>query len=162
VKESNLKIMMSNNLSPINRSMSPGSSNEDQDHVTPPPLTMPPEIRIFQQENGNDKGYQHINNTSNSNKNNNSDHILHTVGDILQQTPTLNSKKSFCIDALLAKNKGEENEPSVNRQGHYQYVNNNNNNNSNNNNNNNYKDNVISRDLNNSSPEDNLSRLTES
>lgn len=123
-------------MSPIHRTSSPGSSNEDQDQTTTPPLAIPPEIRIFQQENGNDKGY--INN------NNNIDHHLH-------QTPTINAKKSFCIDALLAKSKNDENienEIERHKRAHNQYINNNNNN---------YKDNVISRDLN-SSPDDNLSR----
>lgn len=121
-------------LSPINqRSSSPGSSNEDQDHATPPPLSIPPEIRIFQQENGSDKGL--INH-------NNNNHDLH-------QTPTLNSKKSFCIDALLAKSRHDENgenEMDVHKRIHNNFINNN------------YKDNVISRDLD-SSPDDNLSRL---
>ncbi|XP_070489797.1 uncharacterized protein [Chironomus tepperi] len=122
-------------LSPINqRSSSPGSSNDDQDHSTPPPLSIPPEIRIFQQENGSDKGLINHNN-------NNNNHDLH-------QTPTPNSKKSFCIDALLAKSRNDENgenESDVHKRIHNNFINNN------------YKDNVISRDLN-SSPDDNLSR----
>lgn len=121
-------------LSPINqRSSSPGSSNDDQDHSTPPPLSIPPEIRIFQQENGSDKGL--INHNTNNN------HDIH-------QTPTLNSKKSFCIDALLAKSRNDENgenESDVHKRIHNNFINNN------------YKDNVISRDLS-SSPDDNLSR----
>lgn len=123
-------------LSPNNqRSSSPGSSNEDENHSTPPPLSIPPEIRIFQQENGSDKVL--INNNIH-------DQNIHSD---LHQTPTLNSKKSFCIDALLARNKTDENDLNVHKKGH-NFINNN------------YKDNVISRDLN-SSPEDNLSRFVE-
>jgi hypothetical protein len=79
------------NLSPNPRlSLSPGSSNDDLDQNTspPPPLQMPPEIRIFQQKNFDEKGLN--NNTSDA-----------------HQTPTLRSKKSFCIEALLAKNQNE-------------------------------------------------------
>lgn len=133
-------------LSPINqRSSSPGSSNDDQDHNTPPPLTIPPEIRIFQQENGHDKGLINHNNSINNNNNNHDHHNLHSD---FHQTPTLNSKKSFCIDALLAKNKSDENcvnDMDLHKRTHNNFVNNN------------YKDHVISRDLN-SSPDDNLSR----
>ena len=104
-------------------SSSPGSSNEEQEHLTPPPLSIPPEIKIFQKEN-----------VASEKKLMNSQHNL-------QQTPSLNNKKSFCIDALLAKSQSDlENiKKSQNN-----FVNNN------------YKDNVISRDLN--SPDGNLSR----
>lgn len=111
---------------------SPGSSNEDlEQNQTPPPLLMPPEIRIFQQQNCSEKG---LNNNSVKEQNYQTD---------FHQTPTLNSKKSFCIDALLAKNQNEQNSESEleSKRSFNQFVNNN------------YKDNVISRDLNNS-PDD--------
>lgn len=97
---------------------------------------MPPEIRIFQQQNCSDKGF---NNNSVSEQNYQTDY---------HQTPTLNGKKSFCIDALLAKNQTENdiNESQLENQRSYNHFINNN-----------YKDNVISRDLN-SSPDDQMSR----
>lgn len=122
-------------LSPRNSS-SPESSNEDQDRSTPPPpITIPPEIRMFQKENGSLDKDAH-----NNNNNNNNDHISQID---LHQTPTLSNKKSFCIDALLAKTQSD---PEIIKRTQNQFVNNNN-----------YKDNVISRELN-SSPDDNLSR----
>lgn len=95
---------------------------------------MPPEICIFQQQNYSDKP---INNNSVSEQNYQTDY----------QTPTLNSKKSFCIDALLAKNQNDICSESdlESRRTYNQFVNNN------------YKDNVISRDLN-CSPDDQMSR----
>lgn len=122
-------------LSPHQRLSSPGSSNDDQEqNQTPPPLQMPPEIRIFQQQNCSDKG---INNNSISEQNYQTDY---------HQTPTLNSKKSFCIEALLAKNKCDSSESDLeNKRTFTQFVNNN------------YKDNVITRDLN-SSPDEQMSR----
>lgn len=111
---------------------SPGSSNDDQEHnLTPPPLQMPPEIRIFQQQNCLEKG---LNNNLASEQNYQTE---------FHQTPTLNSKKSFCIDALLAKNQNEVNSESEleSKREFSQFVNNN------------YKDHVISRDLN-DSPDD--------
>lgn len=111
--------------SPARRnSSSPGSSNED--HQTPPPISIPPEIRIFQKENGS---------TEKESINNNDLQMD------LHQTPSLNNKKSFCIDALLAKTQSD---PEIIKRNQFL--------------NNNYKDNVISRDLN-SSPDDNLSRF---
>lgn len=123
-------------LSPRQRLSSPGSSNDDQEqNQTPPPLQMPPEIRIFQQQNCVEKGF---NNNTVSEQNYQTDY---------QQTPTLNGKKSFCIDALLAKNQNEKsNESHLEEQQSYNHFINNN-----------YKDNVISRDLN-SSPDDQMSR----
>ena len=108
---------------------SPESSNEDQEpNSTPPPLHMPPEIRIFQQQNYPENGMTPPENQP------------HPPA---LQTPTLNSKKSFCIDALLAKNQDEnENDRRYESRRSSSYFHNNN-----------YKDNVISRDLN-SSPED--------
>lgn len=122
-------------LSPHQRLSSPGSSNDDQEqNQTPPPLQMPPEIRIFQQQNCSDKG---INNNSISEQNYQTDY---------HQTPTLNSKKSFCIEALLAKNKCDSSGSDLeNKRTFTQFVNNN------------YKDNVITRDLN-SSPDEQMSR----
>lgn len=122
-------------LSPHQRLSSPGSSIDDQEqNQTPPPLQMPPEIRIFQQQNCSEKG---LNNNSVSEQNYQTD---------FHQTPTQNSKKSFCIEALLAKNKNENDESDVeNKRTYNHFVNNN------------YKDNVITRDLN-SSPDDQLSR----
>jgi hypothetical protein len=118
-------------LSPRNSS-SPDSSNEDHERSSPPPpITIPPEIRIFQKENGSLEKDAH--------NNNNNDHISQID---LHQTPTLNNKKSFCIDALLAKT---QNDSEIIKRTQNQFVNNN------------YKDNVISRELN-SSPDDNLSR----
>lgn len=114
------------NLSPIRRnSISPSSSNEERS-TPPPPITMPAEIKIFQKENNC------------SSENNNIDHDL-------LQTPSLGMKKSFCIDALLAKTQSdpESGDGGDGRRNHFL--------------NNNYKDNLISRDLN-SSPDDNLSR----
>lgn len=123
--------------SPNHRQSSPhGSSNDDQDqNITPPPLQMPPEIRIFQQQNCSEKG---LNNNSNSEQNYQADY---------HQTPTQNGKKSFCIDALLAKNQSEDGSEShlENQRTYHQFINNN------------YKDNVILRDLN-SSPDDQMSR----
>lgn len=122
--------------SPTLRLSSPGSSNDDQDqNSTPPPLQMPPEIRIFQQQN--EKSF-----------NNNSNHEQNYQTDF-HQTPTLNSRKSFCIDALLAKNQNENSIESdlENKRTFNQFINNSIN----------YKDNVISRDLN-SSPDDQISR----
>ena len=124
------------NSSPSHRLSSPGSSNDDQDqNLTPPPLQMPPEIRIFQQQNCSEKG---LNNNSVNEQNYQADY---------HQTPTQNSKKSFCIDALLAKNQSDDgNENHLENQRTYnQFINNN------------YKDNVILRDLN-GSPDDQLSR----
>lgn len=119
-------------LSPNLRLSSPGSSNDDQEqNQTPPPLQMPPEIRIFQQQNCSEKG---LNNNSVNEQNYQTD---------FHQTPTLNSKKSFCIDALLAKSQCESDLET--KRTYNQYVNNN------------YKDNVISRNLN-SSPDDQMSR----
>lgn len=110
------------NLSPVRHtSLSPGSSIEDQERSTPPQISIPPEIRIFQKENGSAEKELHMD---------------------LHQTPSLGIKKSFCIDALLAKTQSVDSERT-------HFVNNNN-----------YKDNVISRDLN-SSPDDNLSRYKE-
>jgi hypothetical protein len=120
--------------SPNQRLSSPGSSNEDQEqNLTPPPLQMPPEIRIFQQQNGAEKPLSENNNSS----------LEQNYQTDFHQTPSLNSKKSFCIDALLAKNQNEENSESdlENRRTFSQFINNN------------YKDNVISRELN-SSPDD--------
>ncbi|KAG5678511.1 hypothetical protein PVAND_008178 [Polypedilum vanderplanki] len=118
-------------LSPIHHSSSSHSSNsnEEHDHSTPPPpLTIPPEIRIFQQqENSSEKGLN----------NNHQTHDFH-------QTPSLNNKKSFCIDALLAKNNSNYDDENGEK-AHNQFVNNN------------YKDNVILRDLN-KSPDDDASR----
>lgn len=112
-------------LSPNCRaSSSPGSSIEDLEHSSPPPLSIPPEIQIFQKENDS---------TEKELMNNNSHIDLH-------HTPSLNNKKSFCIDALLAKSQSELEHIKRNN-----FVNNN------------YKDNVISRDLN-RSPDENLSR----
>lgn len=123
--------MMMSSSSPSRRaSTSPGSSIEDQEHSTPPPLSIPPEIRIFQKENGSTEK-----DLLNNNENNSRIDLL--------QTPSLNNKKSFCIDALLAKSQSDFENISKRTQNHFV--------------NNNYKDNVISRDLNNS-PEDNLSR----
>lgn len=120
-------------LSPNNRLSSPGSSNDDQElNQTPPPLEMPPEIRIFQQQNCSDKG---LNNNSVSEQNYQTDY---------NQVPTQNSKMSFCIDALLAKNQAGD-ESDLEKRSFTQFVNNN------------YKDSVISRDLNNS-PDDQISR----
>lgn len=122
--------------SPNHRLSSPGSSNDDQDqNSTPPPLQMPPEIRISQQQNE-----KSLNNNSNHEQNYQTD---------FHQTPTLNSRKSFCIDALLAKNQNENGNESdlENKRTFNQFINNNIN----------YKDNVISRDLN-SSPDDQISR----
>lgn len=108
------------NLSPMrHNSLSPGSSIEERS--TPPQISIPPEIRIFQKENGSSEKELHMD---------------------LHQTPSLGIKKSFCIDALLAKTQSVDTE-NIQRTN---FVNNNN-----------YKDNVISRDLN-SSPDDNLSR----
>lgn len=111
-------------------SSSPESSNGDQEHSTPPPpISIPPEIRIFQKENGSNEKELLNNNENNLQMD-------------LHQTPSLNNKKSFCIDALLANSQSDL--ESIKRtQNHFV--------------NNNYKDNVISRDLN-SSPDDNLSR----
>lgn len=110
------------NLSPLrHNSLSPGSSIEDQERSTPPQITIPPEIRMFQKENGPTEKELHM--------------------DLHHQTPSLGVKKSFCIDALLAKTQSVDSE-IIQRTN---FVNNN------------YKDNVISRDLN-SSPDDNLSR----
>lgn len=118
---------MSSSSPSCRASSSPASSNDDQEHSTPPPLSIPPEIRIFQKENGS------IEKELNEHNNSHSD---------LHQTPSLNNKKSFCIDALLAKSQSDlENIKRTQNN----YVNNN------------YKDNIISRDLNNS-PDDNLSR----
>jgi hypothetical protein len=130
-----IKIRMS--LSPNNRLSSPGSSNDDlEQNQTPPPLQIPPEIRIFQQQNCSEQG---LNNNSASEQNYQSD--------FLHQTPSLNGKKSFCIDALLAKNQNENsNESDLENKRTYQFVNNNN-----------YKDNLISRDLN-SPDNDQMSR----
>lgn len=121
--------------SPNQRLSSPGSSNDDQDqNSTPPPLQMPPEIRIFQQQNCSEKG---LNNNSVNEQNYQADY---------HQTPTQNGKKSFCIDALLAKNQNDGgNESQENQRTYNQFINNN------------YKDNVILRDLN-SSPDDQMSR----
>lgn len=116
--------------SPCHQMSSPGSSNEDQEkHSTPPPLLMPAEIIIFQEQ---DKSF---NNNSVNEQNYQTD---------FHQTPTQNGKKSFCIDALLAKNQNENG--SENHRNYNQFVNNN------------YNDNLISRDLNNS-PDDQMSRL---
>lgn len=123
-------------LSPNHRLSSPGSSNDDQEqNQTPPPLQIPPEIRIFQQQNCSEKG---LNNNLTSEQNYQTDF----------QTPTLNGKKSFCIDALLAKNQNENSNESdlENKRTYNQFVNNN------------YKDNVISRDLNSSPDNDQMSR----
>lgn len=123
--------------SPNQRLSSPGSSNDDQEQnqTPPPPLQMPPEIRIFQQQNCPEKG---LNNNSVSEQNYQSEY---------HQTPTLNGKKSFCIDALLANNQNDISSESdlENKRNFNQFINNN------------YKDNVISRDLN-SSPDDQMSR----
>lgn len=124
------------NLSPNHRLSSPGSSNDDQDqNLTPPPLQMPPEIRIFQQQNCSEKG---LNNNSVNEQNYQADY---------PQTPTQNNKKSFCIDALLAKNHSDGGRESHlgSPRTYNQFTNNN------------YKDNVILRDLN-GSPDDQLSR----
>lgn len=122
------------NSSPHQRLSSPGSSNDDQEHnQTPPPLQMPPEIQIFQQQNTDNR----LNNNSVNEQNYQTDY---------HQTPTLNSQKSFCIEALLAKNKTENHDKDFESKRIYsQFVNNN------------YKDNVITRDLN-SSPDEHLSR----
>lgn len=90
---------------------------------------MPPEIRIYQEQE------RSLNNNSVNEQNYQTD---------FHQTPTQNGKKSFCIDALLAKNQNEEN-GSESHRNYNQFVNIN------------YKDNVISRDLN-SSPDDQMSR----
>lgn len=122
------------NSSPNHRLSSPGSSNDDQEqNLTPPPLQMPPEIRIFQQQNCLEKGF---NNNSSSEQNYQAE---------FHQTPTQNSKKSFCIDALLAKTQVEGDSSVESQRNYNQFINNN------------YKDNVILRDLN-SSPDDQLSR----
>lgn len=111
--------------SPSHRLSSPGSSNDDQEqNQTPPPLQMPPEIRIFQQQNSAEKA----------------SNIEQNYQTEFHQTPTLNSKKSFCIDALLAKSQSDESDLE-NKRTYNQFVNNN----------------VISRDLNNS-PDDQMSR----
>lgn len=113
---------------PIHHSSSSPESSNSNDNDSPTPYAIPAEIRIFQQENG----LENINS-----------------GTINYQMPTPNSKKSFCIDALLAKtsNKRDENcENQFESRTHNQFINNN------------YKDNVISRDLNNSPDDDNLSR----
>jgi hypothetical protein len=116
------------NSSPNRRASSSPGSSIGEEHSTPPPITIPPEIRIFQKENG----------SSEKELLNNNEHSPHMDP---HQTPSLN-KKSFCIDALLAKSQSEiENIKRTQNN----FVNNN------------YKDNVISRDLN-SSPDDNLSR----
>lgn len=116
--------------SPTQQLPSPGSSNDDlEQNLTPPPLQIPPEIQIFQQQNFPD--HNSLNNNSSTELNYQAD---------FQQTPTLNSKKSFCIDALLAKNQNENGvESSFENKMPANYFMNNN-----------YKDNVISRDLNNS------------
>ncbi|CRK96079.1 CLUMA_CG009515, isoform A [Clunio marinus] len=115
--------------SPNNRVSSPGSSNDDtEQNQTPPPLQMPPEIRIFQQQNCPE------NNNLMSEQNYQTEY----------QTPTLNSKKSFCIDALLARNHNDSESDLENKRSYDQFRNNN------------YKDNIISRDLN-GSPDDQMS-----
>lgn len=117
-------------LSPSNQRLSsPGSSNEELNQ-TPPPLEMPPEIRIFQQQNNcSDEGF---NNNSTSEQNYQTEN---------SQTPTPNTKKSFCIDALLARNQTGDESDLENKRLFTHFVNNN------------YKESVISRDLN-SSPDD--------
>lgn len=121
-------ILIMSSSSPSRRaSSSPGSSIGDHEHSTPPPITIPPEIRIFQKENGSKEKESLNNNEHNTD---------------IHQIPSLNNKKSFCIDALLAKSQSDL-ENIKRTQNHFV--------------NNNYKDNVISRDLN-SSPDDNLSR----
>lgn len=128
--------------SPTHRHSSPASSNDEQEQTqTPPPLQMPPEIRIFQQQNGGES-FQ-----SEKGLNNNTTHEQNYQTDF-NQTPSLNGKRSFCIDALLAKNQDEiggesDMEP---KQAFNQFVNNN------------YKDNVILRDLNSSPDDDQMSR----
>lgn len=119
------------NLSPNPRLSSPESNDDLDQNASPPPLQMPPEIRIFQKNNFEDKGLN--NNTSTSN---------------FHHTPTLNSKKSFCIEALLAKTQNEifsndNEEESHKLKNTFE--------------NNNYRDNVILRDLDNS-PDGQLSR----
>lgn len=135
MKENYIVKQTMTSLSPNNRLSSPGSSNDDpEQNQTPPPLEMPPEIRIFQQQICSEK--EGLNNNSVNEQNYQTD---------WNQMPTQNSKKSFCIDALLAKNQAGDESDLENKRSFTQFVNNN------------YKESVISRDLNNS-PEDQMSR----
>lgn len=97
---------------------------------SPPPYQIPPEISKFHQQNGIEIGLNHKNHQDYS------------------QTPSLNNKNPFCIEALLAKNRSDL-EPSVNdnsgeSDGKY-YLSKK------------YKEHIISRNLN-DSPDENMSR----
>jgi len=113
--------------SPNTQVSSPNSLSEDQDINHMSPMIMPPEVNNFM---------------------NKADH-LQVYQTEMQQTPSQNNKKSFCIDALLAKKDQESNHESdlENRRTFNNFVNNN------------YKENVISRDLDRSPSDDQMSRF---
>ena len=123
------------NLSP--KSSMPSDTLRVQTTPSPPPYQIPPEISKFHLQNGIEVGLNH--------KHSNNHHQDYT------QTPSLNNKNPFCIEALLAKNRSDSppNESSVNdnggeSEGKY-YLSKK------------YKEHIISRNLN-DSPDENMSR----
>lgn len=71
--------------------------------------------------------------------------------DYVQQTPSQNAKKSFCIEALLAKKDRENSSESDMENKRFNHLVNNNN----------YKENIISREFDRSPSDDQMSRCVE-
>lgn len=116
--------------SPNTQLSSPNSLSEEQDSFNH--MSPIPEVNNFNKN--------HTNNNHHCN-----DQLQAQYHQDMQQTPSQNNnKKSFCIDALLAKKDQDDSNESDRRI----FVNNNN-----------YKENVISRDLDRSPSDDQMSRF---